>query len=945
MSLLSQTISPFEQICVALDLETTGLDENRDTIIEVGAVKFQGEEIIDTFQTFVNPGRNIPEFIQRLTNISPSQVARAPFFGAIAADVEQFVGEHPVVGHNVNFDLRFLASHGLSLNNPTYDTWDLASMLLPDTMQYSLGFLTTHLNVSHIKPHRALDDAKATQGVFVALLRRAAEMDPGLVSYIVGLATRSRWSIAPLLMGLDQDVTTSAPSSVGMTGLDLEAIANRLGRPEKHQADGRLSSLDEDRIAGFLGPKGPFAQAFSGFEHRPEQEEMLASVTRAIYQGRHLVVEGGTGVGKSMAYLLPAVLYAVAHGGRVVVSTNTINLQEQLLKKDIPAVVRILEGAGLVDEGVVQAASLKGRSNYLCLRRWNYLARSDSPSVDDARLLGKTGVWLQDTLTGDRSEINLSGRDAFTWSKVSAGEKGWCPGLRDGSPCFLRGARERAEQAHIIVVNHALLMSDLVRGGSLIPDYQHLIIDEAHNLEDQATGQLAYEITSDRLEEAVENLSRLILELRMALRAEGPAPAVRQEGEKVAADVEERPPHLRELWARLWAAGERYLEEQRRHNTDDQSPILLTQDGRSTQIWEDLSLAWENLDVGLLQTIQGVSRLHRFLDTTELPGAGDQASMVMEAGAMHDNLDQLRDRLGSILGPPNEDLILWIARGQGRSEISFHAAPLDVAPTLEDQLFGKKESVVLTSATLSTDGNFNYLRRRSGVPEDSDELLVGSPFDYQKAALLLIPEDMPQPNAEGYLQAISKVLVDLSRTLGGHTMALFTSYSSLRGVSQRVREPLQARDIGVMAQSIDGSAPQLMTRFAESPNNLLLGASSFWEGVDMPNGAVKALVLTRLPFQVPTDPIVKSRSDQYEDPFREYSIPQAVLKFRQGIGRLIRSKEDRGTIVVLDRRITGRSYGKSFLQSIPECTQLPSTLGTVGTLAAHWMGGDRAARS
>jgi DNA polymerase-3 subunit epsilon/ATP-dependent DNA helicase DinG len=488
-------------------------------------------------------------------------------------------------------------------------------------------------------------------------------------------------------------------------------------------------------------------------------------------------------------------------------------------------------------------------------------------------------------------------------------------------------------------------MSDLVRGGGLIPDYQHLIIDEAHNLEDQATSQLAFEIASDNLEETVENLSRLTLEMRAALRAEGPAPAVRSEGEKVASEVEEKPPRLRELWARLWASGERYFIEQRRHNSDDQAPVLLSTEDRSTQIWEDLSLAWENLDVALQQTVQAVSRLHRFLDTTELPGASDQPSMVMEAGATQDNLDQLRERLTSILGPPNDDLILWIGRGQGKSEISFHAAPLDVAPTLEDQLFGKKESVVMTSATLTTDGNFNYLRRRSGVPSDSDELLVGSPFDYQKAALLLVPEDMPQPNAEGYLQAISKVLVDLSRSLGGHTMALFTAYSSLRGVSQRVREALQAHDIGVMAQSIDGSAPQLMTRFAENPNNLLLGASSFWEGVDMPNGAVKALVLTRLPFQVPTDPIVKSRSDQYEDAFKEYSIPQAVLKFRQGIGRLIRSKEDRGTIVVLDRRITGRSYGKSFLQSIPECTQLPSTLGTVGTLAAHWLGGDRANRS
>ena len=456
---------------------------------------------------------------------------------------------------------------------------------------------------------------------------------------------------------------------------------------------------------------------------------------------------------------------------------------------------------------------------------------------------------------------------------------------------------------------------------------------------------MAFELASDNLEETVENLSRFTLEMRAALRAEGLAPAVRAEGETVASEVEQKPPRLRELWARLWASGERYFIEQRRHNSDDQAPVLLSSEDRSTQIWEDLSLAWENLDVGLQQTVQAVSRLHRFLDTTELPGASDQPSMVMEAGATYDNLDQLRERLTSILGPPNDDMILWIGRGQGKSEISFHAAPLDVAPTLEDQLFGKKESVVMTSATLSTDGNFNYLRRRSGVPQDSDELLVGSPFDYEKAALLLVPEDMPQPNAEGYLQAISKVLVDLSRSLGGHTMALFTAYSSLRGVSQRVREALQAHDIGVMAQSIDGSAPQLMTRFAENPNNLLLGASSFWEGVDMPNGAVKALVLTRLPFQVPTDPIVKSRSDQYEDAFKEYSIPQAVLKFRQGIGRLIRSKEDRGTIVVLDRRITGRSYGKSFLQSLPECTQLPSTLGTVGTLAAHWLGGDRATRS
>ena len=935
MSMLSPTVAGLDQVCVALDLETTGLDENRDTIIEVGAVKFQGDQVIDTFQTFVNPGRNIPDFIQRLTGISPNQVARAPFFSTISDELEQFVEQCPVVGHNVNFDLKFLAAHGLVLNNVPYDTWDLASMFLPNHMQYSLANLTSHLKVSHVNAHRALDDARATHGVFVALLRRAAELDPGLINYMMGLATRSRWAIASLLHGLENEIQAPAPSAVGLTGLDLETISKRLSRPEKRGMDGNLGTVDENNIVDLLGPAGPFAQAFSGFEHRPEQEEMLSSVAKAIYQARHLVVEGATGVGKSMAYLLPAVLFAVARGGRVVVSTKTINLQEQLLRKDIPALIGVLEGAGLVEKGVVQAASLKGKSNYLCLRRWNQLARSDNLSVEDARLLGKTAVWLQDTVTGDRSEINLSGRDAFTWNRISAGEKGWCPGMRDGSPCFMRSAHEKAEQAHIIVVNHALLLSDMVMGGNLIPDYQYLIVDEAHSLEDEATSQLGYQVSADNLEEPLENQGRLSAAFRLALRGDEVPAAIRQEGERIAAEIESKPPHLKELWARLWAAAERLLESQR---GDEQSQLLLTNDLRSQRGWDEMSLAWENQDLALQQASQALSRLYRFLDTTEIPGASDQTTITSEAGGIQDNLEKLRINLGAVLTPQTEDDVLWLSRNQGKGEVSFHSAPLDVAATLQEQLFSRKESVVLTSATLSTDGTFDHFRRRTGVPEDSDELQVGTPFDYRKAALLLIPEDMPQPNADGYLQAVSRVLIDLASSLDGHTMALFTSYSALRGVSQRVRTHLQGRGVEVFAQGVDGSAPQLMSRFRENPKSLLLGTSSFWEGVDLPSGVLKALVLTRLPFQVPTDPIVKARSDQYKEPFMEYSIPQAVLRFRQGIGRLIRSKEDRGVIVVLDKRITGRSYGKSFLQSIPPCTLQPCNLSTVGMLTSNWIG-------
>jgi predicted DnaQ family exonuclease/DinG family helicase len=941
---INSTGNPLEQTFVALDLETTGLDAARDTIIEVGAVKFQGEETIDSFQTFINPGRAIPEFIQRLTGISPQQVRRAPPFSAVVADLEAFLGPHPIIGHNISFDLRFLETHGLPLGNPSYDTWDLASMFLPRSTEYSLVYLSRHLGVKHTDAHRALSDAKATQGVFLHLLAKAARLDPGLLAYIINQAAKSRWGIASLLGGLSA-AGVSAPggrvetSSVGLSGLDLENLASRLGRPERRRSDSNLAALDEAQISRLLSPGGPFDQAFAGFENRPEQAQMLAATTQAIYQGRNLIVEGGTGVGKSMAYLLPAALFAASKGQRVVISTNTINLQEQLLTKDIPALTQVLESAGLVDKDLIKAAPLKGRANYLCLRRWGYLARSENPSVDDARLLGKTSVWLQDTTSGDRGEINLSGRDALTWSRVSAGEKAWCAGLRDGGACFLRSARERAEQAHIIVVNHALLLSDLAHGGSLIPEYKYLIVDEAHHLEDEATRQFGFQVGPEQLDEGLEPQGRLTTQLRLALSAEALSSAVRQQGELALSEAEAIPPRLREAWARLWSAGERFVEQVSENRSDDQ--LLLTPALRSHKGWQDLALAWENVDVVLTQATQRLSQVYRFLESTDLPAIEDQGALALEAATIQDNLEQLKGKLSTILGSPSDRDIHWIARGRGRGqdkgELVFHSAPLEVSTTLSEELLARKDSVVFTSATLATQGNFDYLRERLGIAEDSDQLLVGSPFDYQKAALLLIPEDMPPPSADGYMAAMSRVLVDLGKSLNGRTMALFTSYAALRGVSQQIRAALMAEGIQVLAQSIDGSPQQLLRRFSENPKSVLLGTSSFWEGVDLSGDVLKALVLTRLPFQVPTDPIVRARSDQYADAFHQYSVPQAVLRFRQGIGRLIRNKGDKGTLVVLDKRITGRSYGQAFLKSIPPCTLQPSTQATVGTLAAQWV--------
>ncbi len=936
-----QDSTSFDRTFVALDLETTGLDPERDSIIEVGAVKFQDDQIIDTFQTFVNPDRSIPEFIQRLTGITPQQVKRAPTFDSIMNELEAFLAGHPIVGHNISFDLRFLDSHGLRLGNPSHDTWDLASVFLPTTAEYSLRYLSKLLGVAHDNPHRALDDAQATREVFVSLLRKAGELDPGLLAHILNLSNRSRWGMASLLAAVEgKSAGIAEASAFGLTGLNLDHLATRLGRPERRRMDADLGLLDEREIVNLLEPGGPFSKSFSGFEHRPEQIEMLAQVTEAIYQGHHLIVEGGTGVGKSMAYLLPAAIFAASKGQRVVISTNTINLQEQLIRKDIPAVIEVLESAGLVKEGLIQAALLKGRGNYLCLNRWGYLARSENPSVDDARLLGKTSVWLQDTTTGDRSEINLSGRDAFTWSKVSAGDKGWCPGLRNGGPCFLRSARERAEQAHIVVVNHALLLSDMMHGGSLIPDYQYLVVDEAHNLEEEATKQFGFEITPERLPEELEPLGRLTTQIRLALSTEDLASALRQNGDRAVADVESLAPHLRELWARLWGEVDRFLGAQR-SGSNDESQLLVTPPMRTQKPWADLALAWENLDVALAQVINRLAQMQRFLEGADLASAGDSDTLTMEAATIQDDFNELRGQLSMLIGSPEDQSIIWIARDSNRGDVSLHAAPLEVSTALAEQLFAHKECVILTSATLSAQGNFDYVRGRLGLDQDAPELLVGSPFDYQKAALLIIPEDMPQPNTDKYIESMSRVMVDLGKSLNGRTMALFTAYSALRAVAQQIRASLMGEGIEVLAQGVDGSPQQLTRRFIENPKSVLLGTSSFWEGVDMPPGVLKALVLTRLPFQVPSDPIVKARSAQYEDAFKEYSIPQAVLRFRQGMGRLIRNKGDKGAIVVLDRRITGRSYGQAFLQSIPPCTLKPSNLATVGTLVAEWIGDDR----
>ena len=929
----------YEEVCVSLDLETTGLSTDTDEIIEVGAVKFQGESVLEIFQALVNPYKALPQFIRELTGITQAEVDSAPSFASVGPGLRSFIGDCPIVGQNIAFDIGFLAKSGLNLPNPVYDTRELASILLPRLRQYSLAPLAASLGVVHPRPHRALDDAQVTRMVFLALTGQALELDEGILSEFRRLHSGVQGHLAPLftrLHGIKSRATGLKPAAIGPGGLDMVALRARLEPPAAHRVEKKPYPMTQETVAEFFREGGSLSRVLDVYKYRPQQVEMAQAVAGAMENGRHLVVEGGTGVGKSMAYLLPAMLFALGNGERVVVSTNTINLQEQLVAKDIPALSRALEERD-PDFGGIRFCLLKGRDNYLCLRRWGHLRGEESLSHDEACVASKVLVWLQTTGTGDRAELNLAYREAPLWGRLSAAGAEWCPLWRD-EPCFLRASRERAEGSQLVVVNHALLLRDLADGGNILPDYDYLIVDEAHHLEEEATRQFGSRLSQSMVGEHLERLDGgrgvyrelrgFLGQLLAAPRAAVLEPLV-QEGEALLPRVRE---HVSTLWNTLLG----FLEQHHDEGDARQLLVRVTHSKRTQPAWSQVEVAWENVDLSLSQVARNLDRLSQALAGLEESGPSKYDTLVMEVSSLISASGEVRESLSSFIVHPDEDQVHWMAQEGRDGEITLNTAPLHVGKTLQQSLFSQKKSVILTSATLSTQGHFRHINDRLGL-EDVDELLVDSPFDYPNAVLLCVPQDMPDPNISSYQGALQRALIDVSRAAGGRTMALFTSHSALQAARAGIRDELAGEGIRVLAQGVDGPPRSLLETFMAEPEAVLLGTSSFWEGVDIPGGALKALVVARLPFNVPTEPVFAARSQLFENPFTQYAVPQAVLRFRQGFGRLIRGEQDRGVVVLLDQRVLSRSYGSAFLGSIPKCTVIKGSLRDLSQAVRQWI--------
>lgn len=954
-----QHTAPDNDVWIAFDLETTGLDDAKDAVIEIGAVKFQDGRTLDTFQTFVNPRRRISPFISKLTGIKQRQVDAAPPFERAAADFLKFIGGAPLIAQNADFDLGFLRANDVELPNPVIDTYDLAYALRPDMPGYSLEDMTRYLGIENAAPHRALGDACAARDIFLALLDEAYALDAFTLAALQQLAQRSGWQLGYLLDGIAANprrrlaaAPTPSQGAVGVNGLDIRQIGDRLRSDAAPlRARERISKIDADLVGTLLSDKGALSDALDGFEERGEQVQMAKAVANAINDGKRIIIEAGTGVGKSLAYLLPAALYAMANGKRVVVSTNTINLQEQLINKDVPILVKALRGldkaaAGRQDAGgeSLRFTQLKGRGNYLCLRRWNRMRADADPSVEEARLLAKTMVWLQSTSSGDRAEINLGHRSAAApWERLSAESRASWGCMGQESVCFLRAARERAAASHLIIVNHALLLADIAAEGSIIPEYDALIIDEAHHIEDAATNRLGFDLTRARFDEHLQSLSGeggLPNQALTALRTAGNVAQSRRDALQGAADeigalLPRLRPFLTNLFTRLQSVAEGAQGGNGRNAAFAQT-LRVTAAVRSRPDWSDVE-DWENADLALGELDRLLMRLESALGDLDDAGLLNYDALRDEVESARETGDYLRGRLKEFAVSPDEGTIYWLSVSARRRELSLNAAPLNVADELNERLFSQKRSVVMTSATLTADDSFGHIVERTGFA-DAAELQVGSPFDYPKAAALCLPTDMPAPNSRDYNKAVERAIIDAAKAAGGRTMALFTSYGALRRAAAGIGDELQAQGISLLTQGAGSSPDRLVRRFMDNPKAVLLGTASFWEGVDLAGDALSVLIVARLPFSVPTDPVFEARSELYDNSFMQYAVPQAILRLRQGFGRLIRTSEDRGVVAILDSRVLSTRYGGAFLRSLPPASRQKCRLGELGGVIRRHLG-------
>ncbi len=927
---------------IALDIETTGLDCSTDTILEFGAVKFKGKEIIDTFSQIVNPVRTLSPFITALTGITQQEADNAPVWEEVHTSVAEFIEDIPIVGHNVKFDIGFMQTHNLQIPSEFYDTYELALSMLPNAQSYSLTALIEEFGLVNTQPHRALSDATAAMNLFVALLDKVTQFGSAFIKQILTIGSPT-WQMGSIARQILQQYTQEKSNQIPNTqihSLNPAAIAARIGGRRSTVSDTGsikealpLSLLDSVEDV-FLGD-GPLKSRFNAYEIRTGQYKMADAVAKALKNRENLVVEAGTGIGKSLAYLIPSLIYAKCSQKPrpVLISTNTVNLQQQLMKKDADIAVHAV--TRFTNRTDFYYTQIFGRANYLCYHRFANSIAEGGIDDQDANLLLKCLIWLEeskDPIDGVRTGLNLTRRENAIFTRFSAESATTC---LYGSPsaCFYRKAKKEASQADIIFINHALLIADKLNSNNILPPHSALIIDEAHHLIDAAASGFSFDINQIEIVELISSFANESGYVGNLVNQLSNKPLPQHSKNR-----------LYELNAQLVDNAQIAIDYTKTffnavsYNVKV-SDIRISKELMRDNYWQNIKIMFTTLKQALDNTITTTEELLEELNDISLtPGLLNIDSKTSDITEnIVKSLSTLRQYTGwlnTTIVEPDDNYVYWVSK-KGK-EVSIHGTPIDVSHYLKELLFNDNTPVVLTGATIVQNGDFGKYTSAVGI-DNSVNIQIDSPFDYERASLVLIASDIPPIGSISYPKIQVEGILQTVRACKGRILVLFTSHTALRQAYSALENELKNTDVKLLGQNITGPPTRVMQLLYKYKRSVALGAASFWEGIDSANVSFDAIVIAKLPFPVPSDPVVAARSERVNDSFRDYLLPKAVQRFRQGFGLLIRSKENCGVFVVLDSRVLQKEYGRDFMRSLPKCPKKKLPVARLQEYITGWL--------
>ncbi|HWQ71793.1 MAG TPA: helicase C-terminal domain-containing protein [Desulfitobacteriaceae bacterium] len=897
---------------VIFDLETTGLDNVNNEIIEFGAWRIEEGKQPSSLQFLVNPRKKVADKILNLTGITRDELNNAASLDDYREEILAFFRDAVIVGHNLEFDLGFLEK-GLKyhFSQDKWDTLELARIFFPSLGHYRLAVLAEKLALelpSNYKYHRAETDAWITWKLLEACWQKGREYDLSFYDQAKNLI--EGWKSASFFTLLQKEIARSFPDRPVRTDLVIKSQYEGLFREEAREEE---IPGEAEWVLKCFSPEGILQETLTGYESRTGQLTMAESVLQGLRQARHIVVEAGPGTGKSFAYLIPVLWWAKKTGQKVVIATHTIPLQEQLQQKDLPILEQVLPFS-------FRSVLLKGKGNYCCLKKWALLQLNPLELTAEERIAALYVLsWLRETDTGDIQELPQVPGVRRIWPKLSAETENCDPArCPRAGVCFFLRARKKAEDADLVIVNHSLLFSDMKTDFKVLPEHHYLVVDEAHHLHRSALEQLGSEICRENVRRVIEKLFRsqgqcfyTTFKLRQShLTALAPTVA----WDAFIGKLEGIPEKCAQVLIQLQELFEFFAKL-----LNGRQALRFVKSFKKEKWWFNLETLVENLTGRFTQLITSLAGLAEIL-----AGEDELDGLRRELAGYQRELESFQDTLSLLLNVEDSLRVTWLEQN---FTLFLKSSPVEVSVILKEKIFSRLHSAILTSATLSIADSFAHYLEEVGLAENTVSLQVASPFDYDKQMDFIVVKDFwKSQNEEAIAIKTAEFVAEVACKLRGRTLVLFTSHRLLRATYIPLVKYLEPFNLNLLAQGIDSGRSMIIKEFLRNPGSVLLGASSFWEGIDIPGQALACVILVKLPFWPPSLPLIEARSEliesQGKNSFQEFMLPEAVIKFKQGFGRLIRSKADRGFVILLDDRVIEKRYGTLFLSSLPVKTHI-----------------------